>query len=278
MPKQTQADVVKQFVSLTGMESFEAQRILKRYNWNLERAVDSFYNGDTNLSMSSGLSSKQQKIRVDTSTLTKLFESYKDAESDAILVEGTVRFCEEIEVDANDVAMIALAFELQSTKMCEFTRAQWIDGWVRLKCFDITHMKQSVQLLKSKLDCDKSYFHQVYQFSFGYAKDQNQKSLGSDMAIALWNLLFTPTKTVSDSNNKAPQQQQNINVRYFHHLQQWCDYVQNHYGKAIPRDTWNMILDFASSVNADFSNYDHEGAWPVLIDDFVSHMKSKNQK
>ena len=42
--------------------------------------------------------------------------------------------------------------------------------------------------------------------------------------------------------------------------------------KVISRDVWLQLLEFAKTVDSTLSNYDAEGAWPCLLDEFVEYL------
>ena len=83
------------------------------------------------------------------------------------------------------------------------------------------------------------------------------RCLPIDMALSLWQLVFSP--------REPPV------------LSKWLAFLQGHSDtvRGISRDTWNMFLNFSETVGHDLSVYDEDEAWPSLFDDFVEHENDK---
>lgn len=44
-------------------------------------------------------------------------------------MDGTIKLCEDLDVDPEDVVLLAVAYELKSPHMGEWSRKGWVEGW-----------------------------------------------------------------------------------------------------------------------------------------------------
>uniref|UniRef100_H2YV75 Defective in cullin neddylation protein n=1 Tax=Ciona savignyi TaxID=51511 RepID=H2YV75_CIOSA len=118
--------------------------------------------------------------------------------------------------------------------MCKFTREEFINGCVDLKCDSISSIQASFEQIRNDAHTD---FRDLYRFTFQFAldADEGQRSLPCDIAIAMWNVVFsTDQPRILDS---------------------WIRFLQENNVRGISRDTWNMLPYLVDAISDNINNY-----------------------
>ncbi|CAD0199353.1 unnamed protein product [Chrysodeixis includens] len=192
--------------------------------------------------------------RVSESKINQLFDQYKDSLEDAILAEGIENLCNDLQLNPDDFKVLVLAWKLNASQMCRFTKSEFIQGLRNMKTDSIKGIHHKLNEITSELKRDTEHFKDLYRFTFKFGLDVStgQRILPTDIAIVLWRLVFT--------NNDPPI------------LDRWLLYLEkNPHIRGIPKDTWYMFLNFCEFIGDDLSSYDDTEAWPSLFDDFVEY-------
>jgi len=213
--------------------------------WQLDAAADHFF-------MGGGASSEPA---IDTAKVSELFDKYKESDSDQILATGIESLCADLRVDPSDPKMLLLAWQMKAATMCVFTREEWTRGFTQMGCDTIDGLRESFDDVRQLLDDDDS-FRDYYSYCFNFAKEPGfgVRTLPTGVALQMWQMTI--------AERLGP-------------FAEWTEFLSEKKVGAITKDVWDMLLTFANDVDADMGNYDDDGAWPVLIDDFVEWYREK---
>lgn len=247
--KSSQKEKVRQFIAFTNTGEKTAIHCLSVHEWRMDIATDNYFQHPDKYN-------KETKCSVDKKKLTQVFEKYKDADDDKMLVNGLAQFCEDLSLDPASFEVLLICWKFKTAVQCEFTRKEFIDGMTELGCDSLDALKRRLPSVEQELS-DQSKFKELYLFTFNFAKTPGQKCLELDMAIAYWNIVLKGR---------------------FRFLDLWVQFLTENQKHSIPKDTWDLLLDFSYTITDEMDNYDDEGAWPVLIDDFVSWARPRVMK
>ncbi|NXY81510.1 DCNL4 protein, partial [Alcedo cyanopectus] len=175
---------------------------------------------------------------------------YEYAGTDDIVgPEGMEKFCEDIGVEPENVVMLVLAWKLDAQNMGYFTLQEWLKGMTSLQTSNFTAVCLNTVGLKClQLEENKTVMR------FDIASEKDQRSLDINTAKCMLGLLLGKTWSL---------------FPVFHQFLEQSKY------KVINKDQWCNVLEFSRTINLDLSNYDEDGAWPVLLDEFVEWYKGK---
>ncbi|KAF7722615.1 hypothetical protein EC973_002928 [Apophysomyces ossiformis] len=203
-------------------------------------------------------------IQFDEKRCEEWYMRYADPEMpDTILPEGTQQFFEDMDIPMDDVAVIAIAWKMNVATMGYITKDEWMNSMRKFGTDSMDKLKQKRAELQESIQ-NPEQLKEMYNYTFGYAKNREQKCMDVDVAIILLTLIladkypivseFVKFLQVSDSGilkGKLTIGKEKQPVR------------------VINRDQWRSFYDFVSIVSSDLSDYDETSAWPVLFDEFV---------
>ncbi|KAL3273126.1 hypothetical protein HHI36_014580 [Cryptolaemus montrouzieri] len=191
--------------------------------------------------------------------LNALFDIYKDENEDCILAEGIEQLCKDLQIPPEDYKILVFAWKLNAEQMCRFTRPEFVNGMKSIRADSLKSIQGRLPEIVNEVDRTSELFKDLYRFTFRFGLDTaaGQRILPTDMAVVLWQLVF--------SRKEPPI------------LKRWLEFLETHQNvvRGIPRDTWNMFLNFSETIGNELSSYDDTEAWPSLFDDFVEYENDK---
>jgi DCN1-like protein 1/2 len=169
--------------------------------------------------------------------------------------ENILQLFEDLELPLDDVAALVFMWNMECKYPDRIYRHEFVAGMRRLNCNSIEDMKSRLPGLRALLSVPES-FSEIYSFAFRINLEAPKKILDKDAALTLWDLLL-------------PGQRYPLMKAFVDYLVSRSDIT------FISRDLWNQVRLFVTTMDEDLSKFDEDGAWPVVIDDFVQATKEK---
>jgi DCN1-like protein 4/5 len=238
-----------------------------------------------------------------------LFKSFADNDNpDVIGPEGVEKLCTEAGIPLDGAQSLILAWQFKAQEMAKLSRSEWLQGTealrisslpvlaMALKELDdlVVHDKQpitpvsSLSSLKKRgaIDSQEPYnrtrysqyasnrntaFTELYQFCFTLAKPPHSRNIDIETAMALWSVLLALRYPITTELIEF------LNVSLALYVSTPYPNPQQESGsyKGANKDIWNMVYEFCQTVNEEFSNYEVDGAWPTMLDDFVAWKRDR---
>lgn len=252
----SRAELKKQFCSITNALSEVAAKYLEKFHWDIYEATNAYLN--KNYSLTPRTSVAPSKALID------LYNKYKDPEDDSlILIDGTLAYLEDLNIDPEDPRSLTLAFLLGSPQTGEFSKARFLEFWAQNRVSSISQMKTLIDNSHKQIKESPQVYEEFYRYCFEFIRgsDTRIKSITHEDAISYWALLFGERKDLASCMER---------------LDQWFQFLRDT-KRPISKDTWIMFYKFLTQVvKADplkLSGYDEMSSWPSMVDEYVEWLR-----
>lgn len=213
-----------------------------------------------------------------------LFQSYADSDNPNVIgPESFETLCSAANIPLDGSLPLILAWQMQAKEMAKISKDEWVKATESLKISSLSQLtialtdlenllilgkpslKKSAKkdqdpydrtLYYSYADDAKAAFQKFYMFCFSLAKPEQSRNIDMETSMAFWSVLLTPHYPV---------------------MKEVLQFITERQGtyRAANKDLWSMMLEFCVTVKPTLQDYEADGAWPTLLDDYVAWKKSK---
>ncbi|KAK6531092.1 DCN1-like protein 4 [Arthrobotrys megalospora] len=208
------------------------------------------------------------------------FELYASAEDpNQIDVPGIIRLLEDLSVKFESAAIYILCWKLGLPTMGSIPREKWIEG---MKKYGVANNAQLLKTLGTWLQQTKpvsppsddflSFFKYMFQFS---KVTPESRTIALENASAVLAFVLDPLTydLKYDPETATPLKWE---VHPYPHAVPFLEFLtEKQPVKVINKDQWESFVPFNRSVEYMLGNYDPEGAWPALYDQYVDWRKER---
>lgn len=103
--------------------------------------------------------------------------------------EGVQKFFEDLGVDPMDPVTLMVSMHMKAKHMGVYEKSEFEEGFSSLGVDSISGLKSKITQLRSDYR-NPSTFKEVYKFTFDFSKDPGFKSVNTETALALWDLMI----------------------------------------------------------------------------------------
>mmetsp|Transcript_36097 Transcript_36097/g.81916 ORF Transcript_36097/g.81916 Transcript_36097/m.81916 type:complete len:223 (-) Transcript_36097:303-971(-) len=188
-----------------------------------------------------------------------LYETYKDV--DEVSPEGVERLCQALELDPSDVLVLVFAWKLEAKRMGYFSHEEWSNGTLSFSsASSYAELRDRLGAITASTRRDASALRSLHSYTHKFCRvDDRARTIDASSALIMLKLLHETSHPAHVASISAFIEE-NATVQK----------------RGVSHDEWMMILQFCREVESDCSNYQDDGAWPVLLDDYVEWYKEKH--
>eukprot|EP00472_Partenskyella_glossopodia_P013797 CAMPEP_0197521596 /NCGR_PEP_ID=MMETSP1318-20131121/6848_1 /TAXON_ID=552666 /ORGANISM="Partenskyella glossopodia, Strain RCC365" /LENGTH=220 /DNA_ID=CAMNT_0043073653 /DNA_START=191 /DNA_END=850 /DNA_ORIENTATION=- len=217
-----------------------AEELLRLYG-SVNAAADYFFTNQHKFASANKKPGDKNKLKA-------IFKTFADEDDPNVMQEKYGDFLEQIGISEDGIGSFGIPWKLDAKTMGVIEEKEFVHKLSEAGVDSMAKVKAWGKTILKELDTEDGY-KEFYKWMFGYLKeDSKRKTIDTEIAVAVWDVIMKEK---------------------FSLLDKWLEFLNQETKPKVNRDLWNQLVDFAFFIKDDFSNWDPEGAWPVLIDSFA---------